>query len=154
MWLNFGRSKPELKAINEDATPKEFLRLEVILFEESVETWCRIGRERTVVDRQYLHASMRQPAYRQQVYEALQTLGADFGIEVAGKERDVTSFTNASELGEFIRPDEEGGHFFIVRHRYAVDDPRISETNLPATVMQDWTKLLPVYQLLKVPSLR
>jgi hypothetical protein len=154
IWLNFGRSKVELKAINEAATPKEFIRLQVILFEHSVETWCRIGRDKQVVDRQDFHRKMRRPDYREQFFEVLTQLGSEFSIQVGGSApREVMNFANAQELAAFVRPDETGGQYFIIRHQYAPNDPRVSLTALAATVMQDWEKLLPVYNLIKLQSL-
>lgn len=151
IWLNYGRSKAEIKGYGSDNTPKNFIRLQVIIFSNHLATWCRIGKQGTI-DRRYFKEKMRTPGAPQAYFELIQSLGSEFFVRVKDAERNATDFADADDLSKFVAQDKDG-YYFVVGRKYLPAAAAISEAALPATVMTDWTKLYEVYRWMKCPSL-
>lgn len=149
MWLNYGRSKEEVKAFDERHTPMHFLRLEAIIFNDHFATWCRIGKD-GAIDREVFKTKMRRPQNRQDFFTLLQGLGEGYFVEVNQNKRSVSRFATAEALAEFVKADKQG-YYFIIGKDYQPNDPALAAAALVSTVMQDWALLYQVYLWMRYP---
>lgn len=147
MWLNYGRSKPEIKVYGDQYTPMHFLRLEVIIFNNHLAMWCRIGKD-GAIDRDIFKRKMRRPENQQAFFALIQGLGDGYFVQVQDDQRPNSQFTDATALAEFVKTDKQG-HYFIIGKDYQPNDPEVSETTLVDTVIRDWGLLYKVYQWMK-----
>ena len=112
IWLNYGRSKAEIKGYGSDNTPKNFIRLQVIIFSDHLATWCRIGKQGTI-DRRYFKEKMRDAGAPQAYFELIKDLGPEFFVQVKNEERKATGFSNAADLSEYVAQDKDGYYFVV-----------------------------------------
>lgn len=147
MWLNYGRSKPEIKVYGDQHTPMHFLRLEVIIFNNHLAMWCRIGKD-GAIDRDIFKRKLRRPENQQAFFALIQGLGDGYFVQVQDDQRPNSQFTDATALAEFVKTDKQG-HYFIIGKDYQPNDPEVSETTLVDTVIRDWGLLYRVYQWMK-----
>lgn len=152
MWLAYGRSKAELQKYYEDAKHMDFIRLQVIIEQQSFGIWLMPGKENGgTEDREYFRGQMKSPAYRKKFYDLLMALDKSYWIEVSGDGEDVNTFKSPDALWEFTNSDDSE-YYFIIGRNYEPGDNAISEKNVLATIKNEFKKLLPLYNLMKDKS--
>ncbi|GAB3842931.1 phospholipase D-like domain-containing protein [Hymenobacter jeollabukensis] len=147
MWLNYGRHKDDIKSYGREFTPMVFIRLEVIIFNNHLATWCRIGKD-GAFDRDAFKAKMLEPSNRADYFALLQALGERYFIEVQGIKKTANAFESADSLANFVRSDRQGS-YLVIGKDYEPNDHEISEALLPQTIMRDWAHLYQVYQWMR-----
>jgi hypothetical protein len=143
MWLNYGRSREEVKAFDERHMPMHFLRLEAIIFSDHFATWCRIGKD-GAIDREIFKGKMRRPQNQQAFFALLQGLGKGYFVEVNQNKRFISRFASAGALADFVKADKQG-YYFIIGKDYQPNDPALADAALVSTVLRDWALLYQVY---------
>jgi HKD family nuclease len=155
IWLHYGRSEKELKryqrAYGEDMTSLFHMRLEVLVFKSHLWVEVRVGkRDGSHADREYIREQLKSnPGFLTQYFDLLQHLDKEFKVCVANEEEYVHEFEDKEDLKEFTLKDNPKLYYFRIGREYQPDDKAISQNNIVATIMKDFEKLYPIYQLFK-----
>jgi HKD family nuclease len=151
IWLHYGRDKPEIKAYGKDETPINFMRLQVIIHQDSVGIWNRIGRDKngSKIDRDYLQKKLqRDEGFSQQFYNYIQGLPKGYFIIINNNKPKYTdTFTSAEDLKKYLVPDDRRYYFFIGKN-YTPGDPQLAKENIVQTIMDNFAMLYPGYQMI------
>lgn len=155
MWLHYGKSLSQLQAYS--STDKSFnkpdsfinnIRMQVIIHEESLGIWLVLGRNNgSRIDREYFRNQMRNPTVQKEFYNAFKKLGNDYWIDVpnAPEAKDIKSPTDLWKETQKERLEE----YFIIGCDIDWLDKRLSKKNLPNTVLEEFKKLYPLYEIMK-----
>ncbi len=154
LWLHYGRSQFELdrfkEIYGENQTSLYHMRIQVVVHLNDIAVWLRVGKNNgSVVDREAFKREMKIQSYRDRFFSLLSSLPNEFSIAIAGEWRGVKSFSNSADLYDFVRNDDIRNHYFIIGRQYAPDAIEISEDKIANTVINDFEKLLPLYNLIK-----
>jgi HKD family nuclease len=151
LLVAYGRSDKDLKKYGEvETTPLNFMRMQVIVKYDTVGLWLMPGKNgANQIDREFFKESMQRPDYRKKFFDLLTRLRDPYWIEVAGIARDVTSFENPDSLKEFTDTDNWRYHYFIIGRDYDLGVPELKQANFITTVLSDFGKSLPIYNLMK-----
>lgn len=155
MWLHYGKSSPQLKAYTSyDKTfnrPDSFInniRMQVIIHEDNVGIWLVLGRDNASrIDREYFREQMKKPTIRKKFYNAFKKLGAEYWI-------DVPNFPDTKDINSpevlWRETQKENLHeYFIIGTEINWLDKRLSAENLPTTVLEEFRKLYPLYEIMR-----
>lgn len=150
IWLHYGRSKPEIKAFGDKETPLDFMRLQVIIHENNVGIWNRVGKDNgSRIDRDHLRAKLRNDAqFTQFFFEVIDSLPEGYFIRLNNEKKPADNFKDAAELKDFILQDKPN-FYFVIGIEFAPDDSNISEDNIVATILDNFERLLPTYEMIK-----
>ncbi len=154
VWLHYGRSQKELDKFKDIFGDKQsslyHMRLQVVIHVDMISVWLRVGKNGgSIVDRDFFKRNMKNQAYREDFFKLLSSLPEDFFITINDDYKGVGSFNDANELYEFVRHDDINNHYFIIGKDYQPDAGEFSERNITATVINDFEKLLPLYNMIK-----
>lgn len=154
LWVGYGRNKEELKKYgNIDATPLHFMRMQVIIRYDSVGIWLMPGKEGGgQIDREWMLRSIEEPGYLGHFYNLLTNLGENYWIEVAGEERHANAFGSPQSLKDFLLRDNWRYYYLTLGRDYAVGSPFLLENRFVSTVIEDFTKFQPLYELIRDKS--
>lgn len=155
LWLAYGRSKEALKKYGEiDTTPLNFMRMQVIIGFDYIGIWLMPGKSGGGrIDREYLRQQMNNPEYREQFFNCLKSLGKDYWIEIATIDKDILEFKDPSELYEFIQKDNWRYYYFTIGRNYLPGYEDMKSDRIVNTVVRDFEKMLPLYNLIKDTSM-
>jgi HKD family nuclease len=150
IWLHYGREKKDIKAFGETETPLDFMRFQVIIHKDNIGVWNRIGKDfGSKVDRDYFKNKMNNDAsYRHDFYSIISKLPNEYFIEVSQKIKYVREFNTEQQLTDFVLKDEIK-YYFLIGIEFAPDDIRISEDNIVETIIENFGKLYPTYDMMK-----
>lgn len=153
LWTAFGRSRLALKQYGKNnTTPLYFMRMQVIVGYDYVGTWLMPGKSQAgQIDRDYLRLQIRNEQYLSSFFNALTSLGDEYWIEVANDERIVTSFKTPSELFKYLLNDNVK-HYFTIGRNYRLGSPELLVNNILNTIMADFTKYFPIYEMIRDKS--
>jgi HKD family nuclease len=155
IWLHYGRSEDELEgykeAYGENMTSLYHMRLEVLILKSHIWVELRVGKnDGSYPDREYIRKQLKtNPAFVKQYYNLLQKLDPSFSVTIANELIHVRDFKDAEDLKEFTLQDEPRLYYFRIGREYKPDDKAISNDNIVNTIMADFEKLYPLYQLFK-----
>jgi hypothetical protein len=150
LWVAYGRDRDALKVYGEDATPLNYMRMQVIIGFDYIGVWLMPGKAAGgQIDRENLRERMSVQAYREQFFNSLRALGENYWIEVAARERSVLSFRDANELHEFIRLDNWRYYYFTIGRNYLPGHAEMRADRIVGTVLRDFEKMFPLYDLIK-----
>lgn len=158
VWLHYGRSEAELnrfaKVYGDEQTSLYHMRLQVLVHDYDVAVWFRVGkRNGSVVDRTAFKRRMdADSSYRQRFFDLIKRLPERFFVRINDERRLVQTFTTPNQLHEFVRQDNIQQYYFIIGTSYSPDDPKLSIDHIVSTVIEDFTWLEPLYQLLRTPA--
>jgi hypothetical protein len=122
--------------------------MQVIIHEESLGIWLVLGRNNgSRIDREYFRNQMRNPTVQKEFYNAFKKLGNDYWIDVpnAPEAKDIKSPTDLWKETQKERLEE----YFIIGCDIDWLDKRLSKKNLPNTVLEEFKKLYPLYEIMK-----
>ncbi|MFN3136336.1 MAG: phospholipase D-like domain-containing protein [Allomuricauda sp.] len=154
MWLHYGKSLAQLQAYS--SADKSFnkpdsfinnIRMQVIIHEDSLGIWLVLGRNSgSRIDREYFRNQMRNPTVQKKFYDAFKKLGNDYWIDVpnAPKAKDIKSHIDLWKATQKESLEE----YFIIGCDIDWLDNRLSEKNLPKTVLEEFRKLYPLYEIM------
>ena len=155
IWLHYGRSEEELEeyknVYGENMTSLYHMRLEVLILNEYLWVELRVGKnDGSYPDRHYIREQLKtNPEFTKTYYDLIQRLNKEFTITIADKERSVDDFQDLKDLKKFTLLDNPKIYYFRIGRLYKPDDKAISDENIATTILSDFEKLYPLYQLFK-----
>lgn len=150
IWLHYGRDKKEIKAYGDDHTPLDYMRMQVIIHNNNIGIWNRVGKDKgSKIDRDNLKKNLKNSSsFRQKFFDSINSLPEGFYIELNNTIRNVSEFKTEEELSSFLLKDDYK-NYFIIGVEYSPDNKLISEDNIVDTVIADFERLYPTYKLIK-----
>jgi hypothetical protein len=151
LWVAYGRDRNALKAYSENATPLDFMRLQVIIHDYDIGIWLMPGKDNgSQIDREYFLTNMREDlSYRESFYNLLTNLGDQYWIKIADDTRLVTSFQNSMQLFNYCLRDNWRVYYFIIGRDYPIGSPELTTSQIINTIIRDFGKYIPLYNLIK-----
>lgn len=155
IWLHYGRSEEELErykdAFGENMTSLYHMRLEILIIKDHLWVELRVGKNNgSYPDRQYIREQLKSnPAFVNTYYNLIIKLDSTFTVTIADEEVPKSEFEDAQDLKEFTLQDNPKFYYFRIGRLYKPDDKAISDNNIVTTVINDFEKLYPLYQLFK-----
>lgn len=149
IWLHYGRSKNDIKAFGENSTPIDFMRLQVIVHEDHIGLWNRIGKDNgSRYDRAYIKDNLKNnPQFGRDLYDAIVNMPADFFVRVGGEVRLVTDFKDVNDLTTYLLKDDIR-EYFIIGRNFSPSDKRLSVSDIANTIVSDFEHLYRTYEIL------
>lgn len=155
MWLHYGKSQTQLrKYFNGDEStnkPDSFInniRMQVIIHEDSLGIWLVLGRNNgSKVDREYFRNEMKNVATQKNFFNAFKKLGNNYWINTPNALASKDIKTPKDLLIETQK--EKLDDYFIIGCDINWLDKRLSSENLPKTVLEEFQKLYPLYELMR-----
>jgi HKD family nuclease len=157
LWTGFGRSKEALKKYGEiNTTPLYNMRMQIIIEYDFIGNWLMPGKSGGgQIDREYFNKQIKENrnSYVQQFFNELTSLGESFWIEVANIKKDVKSFLNSEELREYILADNWREYYFTIGRDYKLGSTELLTENIVSTVISDFEKFYPLYEMIREKSM-
>lgn len=155
MWLHYGKSDSQLskytstdKSINKPSSFINHVRMQVIIQEDSLGIWLVLGRNNgSIIDREYFRDQMKNPDIRKSFYNAFKKLGNEYwiGVPNASFIEDINSPANLWKETQ----KETLKEYFIIGCNINWLDKRLSIDNLSTTVLEEFKKLYPLYEIMR-----
>tara|TARA_R110002051_G_scaffold308361_2_gene380101 strand:- start:877 stop:2151 length:1275 start_codon:yes stop_codon:yes gene_type:complete len=155
IWLHYGRSEEELEqykeAFGENMTSLYHMRLEILILKDLLWVELRVGKnDGSYPDREYIKEQLKtNKEFAGNYHQLIKNLDKNFTVTVADEEVPVNDFKGVDDLKEFTLKDNPKFYYFRIGRLYKPDDQAISENNIVTTVINDFEKLYPIYQLFK-----
>ncbi|GJN57566.1 NgoFVII family restriction endonuclease [Elizabethkingia anophelis] len=150
MWLHYGKSYEQLQIYNEKSFINN-IRLQVIIHKDSLGIWLVLGKNRgSVRDREYFREQMKNAFIRKRFFEAYKKLGNDYWMNIKGIPS-VEDIKTPEELHIYTQKESIDDYFIIGNDIGWLDD-RLSKTNIANTILQEFRKLYPLYEIMKNKS--
>lgn len=150
IWLHYGKSHEQLQAYNEK-DEKSFInniRLQIIIHENSLGIWLVLGKDwGSKKDRDNFRALMKNVAIRKLFFDSYKKLGNEYSINIEG----IPSMDNLKipeELHIYTQKESIDDYFIIGCEIDWLDD-RISKTNITNTILEEFRKLYPLYEIMR-----
>jgi HKD family nuclease len=150
IWLHYGKSHDQLQAYNEKVE-KSFInniRLQVIIHENSLGIWLVLGKDwGSKKDRDNFRSQMKKEAIRKLFFDSYKKLGNEYSINIEG----IPSMDNLKtpeELHIYTQKESIDDYFIIGCEIDWLDD-RISKTNITNTILEEFRKLYPLYEIMR-----
>ncbi|HBY69326.1 MAG TPA: hypothetical protein DEG69_17195 [Flavobacteriaceae bacterium] len=127
------------------------MRLEILILKDHLWVELRVGKnDGSYPDRQYIREQLKSnPAFVNTYYNLIKKLDSTFTVTIADEEVPKSDFEDAQDLKEFTLQDNPKFYYFRIGRLYKPDDKAISDNNIVTTVINDFEKLYPLYQLFK-----
>lgn len=155
MWLHYGKSSSQLKKYyNGDKStnrPDSFInniRMQVIIHEDSLGIWLVLGRNNgSRIDREYFRQQMMNDSFQKKFFDAFKKLGNNYWINTPKALASKDIKTPDDLLNETQKEKLED--YFIIGCDIDWLDKRLSFEKLPKTVLEEFQKLYPLYEMMK-----
>lgn len=155
IWLHYGKSQKELlKYENGDLSinkPDSFinnLRLQVIIYQDSLGIWLVLGRNNgSYNDRTYFREQMKDENIRKIFFETFKKLGNDYWMNIKNMPS-IKDIKTPEQLHLFTQK-ENINDYFIIGCDIDWLDKRLSNENISNTILTEFQKLYPLYELMK-----
>lgn len=168
MWLSYGKSQEEIKKYhnllsggyrlgdrrNKENDKQSFInhaRLQIRIELLEIGIWILFGKNNdgSLFDRDHFKNQMKDPNYRMKFYLALKALPTQYWIEVNDSGKiPVSNFDSADALNAFCKKDNSKKYFIIGRD-YKITDDEMSESQLRSTVLTEFQRLFPIYEMMR-----
>jgi hypothetical protein len=139
-----------------ETTPLTFMRMQVIVRYTDVGIWLMPGKAGAGrFDREYfLKKIQHDNDYLVQFYNLLSQLGDQYWIDIAGsgEQVKVNTFKTYYELKSFLLTDNWRYYYFTIGRNYPAGSPEIASNQIVSTVMENFTKFYPIYELIRDKS--
>lgn len=154
MWLHYGKSQQQLqkyaskdKSINKPDSFINNIRIQVIIHEYSLGIWLVLGRNNgSKIDRDHFRKQMTNPQIRKDFFDAIKKLGSHYWLNVS--KTPLNKLTTPDELWKETQR-ETIDEYFIIGCDINWLDKRLSNTNITTTVLMEFQKLYPVYEIMR-----
>jgi len=148
MWLHYGKSYDQLQAYKEDKE-KSFInniRLQVIMHENSLGFWLVLGREwSSFKDREYYRKQLESPNTMTEIFNAIKNLSEGYWISNVPN---LKTITDPQQLRSYLKK-EQIEKYFIIGFDIDYLDSRLSRENITQTILRQFQKLYPLYELFR-----
>lgn len=155
MWLHYGKSKTQLelykntdKSINRPFSFINNIRIQVIIHESSLGIWLVLGRNNgSKIDRDFFRGQMKIMSVRKRFFDSFKKLGKEYWIN----EPNGNSINNIKTPNDLLieTRKERLEEYFIIGRDINWLDKRLSSKNLPTTVLEEFRKLYPLYEIMR-----
>ncbi len=161
MWLSYGKHRDEIRRyqdafsergrnIEDDQDKFSFInhpRLQVRIEEKSLGIWLLFAKNGgSLYDREKFRRKMQDSGFRQEFFDALTSLSNPHWIQVNRERIFVDHFTDPQQLWQHCRQDRIEEYFEIGRD-YAINDQALKQSSFPTTVLEEFRRLFPLYQM-------
>jgi hypothetical protein len=151
IWLHYGRDKKEIKIYGDNETPINFMRMQIIIHQDSVGVWNRIGRDKngSKIDRDHLQTLLESdPEFADKFFNHIHGLPEGYFIVINNRPpKYVSEFNDVEALLAYIVPDDRHFYFFIGKN-FSPGDPQLSKEHIVSTVLDNFAALYPGYQMI------
>lgn len=149
IWLHYGRSKADLKKYGADSTPMDFMRLQVIVHGTNVGIWIRISKDNgSPYDRQHIREKLTDdPQYVSDLFKLVHALPEQYYISLNNTHKYVREFSTETELRDHLMTADNHYYFIIGRDMHP-GDPKLSETSIVNTIMNEFERIYPIYDMM------
>ena len=153
IWLHYGKSKPHLHTYShgDDKSFINHARVQVIIHDESIGIWIVLGKDwGSKIDRDFFRAEMQKTYIQNNFFNALKTLDDTYWIEFEGYSKRVwvKDINSPIELHS-VTAKENIESYFIIGCNIDWLDSRISSKNISTTVLNEFSKLYPLYRMMR-----
>jgi HKD family nuclease len=165
MWLSYGKKREEIRRYQQlhsasygrikepESDRQTFInhaRLQVRIEVHSLDISLLFAKNHaSKYDREHFQDEMRRPEYRHRFFEALKRLPEPYWMRINNVERQVSFFESTEELRNFTREDNPEHYFSIGRRYDDITDPALGVNQLPTTVLWEFKRLYPFYELMR-----
>lgn len=154
MWLHYGKSKQQLqkyasenKSINKPDSFINNIRIQIIILEDSLGIWLVLARNYgSKIDRNHFRKQMTNPKIRKDFFEAIKKLGIDYWLNIS--KTPLNKLTTPDELWKETQK-ETIDEYFIIGCYINWLDKRLSTDNISNTVLEEFKKLYPLYEIMR-----
>ncbi len=154
LWLSYNRPKKEFQKLDSASTPLLQMRLQVLVRYTNVAIHLTIGKNGGgYYERMTIREKLRRrdDDFLSRFSALLTNLPESYYIDIAGVNRNVHSFEDESELRDFLLTDDQINHYFIIGRQYQPDSQEVGNESIVQTVIAEFERLMPIYNLLTVP---
>ncbi|MBL3658576.1 phospholipase D-like domain-containing protein [Fulvivirga sediminis] len=148
IWLHYGKSKDQLGGYDkENASFVNHIRLQVIIHEKNVGVWLVLGQPNgSSIDRSAFRRRMQNKNLKQRLFDSLMEIKNDYWISAA-KNINLRDISQLEDIDEILTAEKDYEYFIIGRDYYYLDE-QISDVNIESTVLNEFVKLYPIYELM------
>ncbi|MBX2949276.1 MAG: NgoFVII family restriction endonuclease [Crocinitomicaceae bacterium] len=155
IWLHYGKSQNELskysngdKSINRPNSFINNIRLQLIIHHNRLGIWLVLGRNNgSVTDRNYFRQQMKNDTFRKKFFQAYKNLGNAYWMNIKDVPP-IKDIKTPEELHIYTQRENIDNYFIIGCDIDWLDD-RLSKTNITNTILQEFKKLYPLYEIMK-----
>jgi hypothetical protein len=155
IWLHYGKSLKELSiysngdlSINKPDSFINNIRLQVIIHEDSLGIWLVLGRNNgSYNDRTYFREQMKDENIRKIFFEVLKKLGNEYWMNIENMPS-LKDIDTPEQLHSFTQKESIEDYFIIGCDIDWLDD-RLSNINISNTILNEFKKLYPLYEIMK-----
>ncbi|RPI19834.1 MAG: hypothetical protein EHM58_00130 [Ignavibacteriae bacterium] len=155
IWLHYGKSDIELETYrpyHSDANPQTFIhhiRFQLVVRRDHFEIALILGKEKGGAwDRGKYHDLMENKSSRETLFGLITVLDSEYWIDFKSHSEYLNTFKTPEELWRYTRNDNIN-HYFTFGKSISPLDERISENNIVNTIIAEFKKLYPLYNLIK-----
>lgn len=157
IWLHYGKSQKDLsqyvtkdKSINRPDSFINNIRLQVIIHDNSLGIWLVLGKNNgSRIDRDYFREQMKNDIIRKKFFQAYKNLGNDYWTNISGIPP-IENIETPEELHIYTQKESIEDYFIIGCDIDWLDD-RLSKINIENTILQEFQKLYPLYEIMRNP---
>ncbi|MFN3774078.1 phospholipase D-like domain-containing protein [Cloacibacterium normanense] len=150
MWLHYGKSFEQLQEYDK-IDEKSFInniRIQVIIHEDSLGIWLVLGKDwGSKKDREHFRKQMKNGTILKIFFEAYKRLGNDYWMNISGIPS-IENIKTPEELHIYTQKDSIDDYFIIGCDINWLDD-RLSKINIENTILQEFQKLYPLYEIMR-----
>lgn len=150
MWLHYGKSYEQLQTYDE-IDEKSFInniRMQVIIHEDSLGIWLILGKDwGSKKDREHFRAQMKNDNIRKSFFQAYKNLGNGYWMNIKGIPS-IGEIRTPEELHVYTQKENINDYFIIGCDINWLDE-RLSKTNITNTILSEFQKLYPLYEIMK-----
>lgn len=156
VWFHYGKSEIELEPYMEfrsETNPQTFInhiRLQLVVRNDNFEIALMLGKEHGGKwDRDNYHNLMQNETTRVKIFQLLSKLDSSYWQDFkSNKGIPLNTFSNGNDLWNYTRIDNPNDYFTFGKS-ISPDDVSISINNIKDTVINEFKKLYPLYNLIK-----
>jgi len=163
MWLSYGKNRNEIQQYqvlfktdrNERDSERDrqsfinHARLQIRIEVHSLGIWILFAKNNgSEFDRDHFRQQMNNTQYRQTFFNALRALPDPYWIRVNNIHRSVSYFNTPDQLRDYTKTDRSE-EYFIIGRDYPITDPALQSTQLPRTVLEEFQRLFPLYDMMR-----
>lgn len=143
IWLQYGY-------FGENGVMLDHPRVQVILKHNYIGIWFVIGKDNGSANERYLLKENMQNSehFRTLFYKNLRELGGAYWVSMGKDEPQISEIENSEDLNILIQNDNLSNYFIIGRD-YDPSDDSLSESNIVETVLGEFQRLYPIYDLIR-----
>ena len=156
IWLHYGKSLKQLdelknkdKSINKPHSFINNIRIQVIVREKSIGIWLVLGRNGgSFKDREYFKNSLNNKNELNDFYKTIVNIKDEYWIDNGIKSVQIKHIIDTEILKQLIQQSNIKDYFIIGREIDFLDEI-LSKKNISKTILTEFKKLYPLYELMK-----